>query len=120
MDAIQSKGLAGDPTEVANKLLASSMAGDSSGFDGLIRAAQSGEDRARALQVPAACAELHRKTLALLHDGTALTRSLQTAIGKQDADALTSLAVSASSLQSRAEALEQEEKAIKTKLGLVP
>jgi hypothetical protein len=116
--AVQASGLAGDPTEVANKLLAATMAGDSSGFDDIINAAQRGEDKARALSVPPACAAYHARTLALLHDGVTLTRSLRVAIERQDTTALTSLAASASSLQSRVDGLKEEERILKTRFGL--
>jgi hypothetical protein len=120
MSAIQASGLAGDPNDVAQKLLASSMAGDSSGFDDIIRAAAEGEAKARAVQAPSVCADHHAKTLAFLHDGVALTRSLKSALERQDATGLTSLAASASGLQSRADNLMEEERTIKARFGLSP
>ena len=120
MSAIQASGLAGDPTEVANKILASSMSGDPSGFDDILRAAEDGESRARAVTPPPPCAEYHARTLILLHDGITLTRSLRSALERQDTSALASLATSASSLQNRTEALQQEERNLKVRYGVAP
>jgi hypothetical protein len=118
IQAIQTLDLTGDAGEYANKVLAASMTGDSSGFDDLVRAAESGAARARAIAPPPACAAYHRQLLAMLGDSIAMVRGLKSAIGASDSAALGALAASGMSLQSRANALEAEEAAIKTRFGL--
>jgi len=117
MAALQT-GPTGDPTELANKLLASAMGGDPSAFDSFIQTAQDAADKARALSVPAACADYHREMLALLDDGLTLMHALKSAIGKQDTDALAAMASTAADLQRRTEGLEQEGRRIKARFGL--
>jgi len=115
--AIQ-EGPAGDPSSVANELIAASIGGDSSGFDKLIQAADAGLAKLREVEPPPACAEYHQKLTALLGDTVALLRSLTTALQKQDTDGLTGLAAQAGALQQRTSELEGEAAAIKARYGL--
>ena len=115
--AIQ-EGPAGNPSSVANELVAASIGGDSSGFDKLIQGAEDGLAKLREVQPPPACAEYHRKLTALLGDGLAMLRSLKNALGHEDTDGLAGLAAQASALQQRTSDLDAEAAAIKARFGL--
>jgi len=115
--AIQ-EGPAGDPSSVANELLAASIGGDSSGFDKLIQGAENGLAKLRDVQPPAACTEYHKKLTALLGDSLAMLRSLKTALAKQDADGIAGLAAQASALQQRTTDLDADATVIKSRYGL--
>lgn len=118
MGAIQTFASTNDTGEFANKLLLGTMNGDMSGFDDLLRVMQLGTERARAIMPPACCVEYHQRLLGMLQDSTQLLDRLKTAIKGGDTGALTALTASASSLQSRADALDSEARRIKTQLGL--
>jgi hypothetical protein len=121
MQAIQMYGPTGDTGELANKILASSMNGDNSGFDDLVKAAQDGAEKARAITPPAGCAgcaAYHARLLAMLGDGVAMVKQVKTALASGDTGQLTALAASGSALQSRASALEAEARQIKSRYGL--
>lgn len=118
VQAIQTFGPAGDTGEFANKLLVASMNGDSSGFDDLIKVMQDGSARVQAITPPACCVEYHHQLLGMLAESVEMMRGLKAAIAKNDAAALTSLAASGSSLQTRANALDAEAKRIKKALGI--
>ncbi len=116
--AIQASGPAGDANEFANHLLTAAMAGDSSGFGSLIHTAEAGMAKARALRVPAACQDYHRKMLGLLGESATMLRTLRSAIQGQDSEALAGIATSATELQSRTEALQADEKALKARFAI--
>ena len=118
MQAIQTVGPSSDTGEFANKLLTSAMSGDSSGFDDLIKVAEAGADRARSITPPSCCVEYHERLIAMLTESVQIVRQLKAAIATNDSGALTRLAASGSSLQTRANALEDEARQIKTRLGL--
>jgi hypothetical protein len=118
MGAIQTFASTNDTGEFANKLLLGTMNGDMSGFDDLLHVMQLGTERARAITPPACCVEYHQRLLGMLADSTQLLDRLKTAIKGGDTGALTALTASASSLQSRADALDSEARRIKTRLGL--
>lgn len=118
MQAIQMYGPTGDTSEFANKLLASSMNGDTAGFDDLIKAAQDGAEKARAITPPAACADYHARMIAMLGESVAMMKQIKTALASGDSGQLAALAASGSSLQNRASALEAEAKQIKARYGL--
>ena len=118
MQAIQTVASTNDTSEFANKLLTASMTGDSSGFDDLIKVMQAGAARARMITPPPCCVEYHQRLLAMLAESTTMVEQLKSAIARNDSGALTTLASSASSLQSRANALDEDARSIKTRLGL--
>jgi len=118
MQTIQTVGTGNDPNEMANKLLTASMTGDSTGFDDLIRAAQTGAERVRAITPPACCVAYHEHLLALVTDGVAMVQQIKRAMASNDAGALAALATSGASLQNRATALENDAAQIKARLGL--
>jgi hypothetical protein len=118
MQAIQSISPTSNTGELANQLLTSSMTGDSAGFDDLIKTLQAGTARVQAIAPPPCCVEYHQHLLSLLGESTETMKHLRTAISKGDSDALTALAASGGSLQTRATALEDEARRIKSNLGL--
>lgn len=118
MQAIQTVGPTGDTSEFANKILASSMNGDNSGLDELVRVAEEGAKRAAAITPPAELADYHQKMLAMLGESAGMVRQIKTALSSNDATALGALAGMGSSLQNRATALEAEARQIKAKYGL--
>jgi hypothetical protein len=120
MQAIQTVSPTNDTGEFANKLLTASMAGDTSGFDDLVKVAEAGASQARAITPPAACADYHQKLIAMLGESVDMVRTLKRAIATNNSTALTALAASGTSLQARANALEDEAKLIKTRFGLAP
>jgi hypothetical protein len=118
MASIQSAGPTGEPTEMANKLLASAASGDPSGFTALIKDVDSGIARAQQVHVPSACQEYHQRTLELLAESGRMLRTLQSSIARQDTDGLGALAASATSLQTRADALTAQARQIRAHYGL--
>jgi hypothetical protein len=118
MASIQSAGPTGDPMELANKLLASAASGDSSGFNALIKDVDNGIARAQQVHVPAACQEYHQRVLEMLGESGRMLRTLQSSIARQDTDGLGALAASATSLQSRADALNAQARQIRARYGL--
>jgi hypothetical protein len=118
MASIQSAGPTGDPMELANKLLASAAGGDSSGFHALIKDVDNGIARAQQVHVPAACQEYHQRVLEMLGESGRMLRTLQSSLARQDTDGLGALAASATSLQSRADALNAQARQIRARYGL--
>lgn len=118
MQAIQTVGPTSDTGEFANKLLASAMNGDMSGFDELAQVAQAGAARAQAISPPACCVEYHQQLVAMLTESVAMIQQIKAAIASGDASALTALAATGSSLQTRATALDDDARQIKARLGL--
>lgn len=117
MASIQSAGPTGDPTELANKLLASAAGGDSSGFNALIKDVDGGIARAQQVHVPPACEEYHQRVLEMLAESGRVLRTLQSSIARQDPDGLGALAASATSLQTRADALNAQARQIRARYG---
>jgi hypothetical protein len=118
MASIQSAGPTGDPTELANKLLASAAGGDPSGFNALIKDVDNGIARAQQVHVPAGCQEYHQRVLEMLAESGRMLRTLQSSIARQDTDGLGALAASATSLQTRADALNAQARQIRARYGL--
>ncbi|HEY0191220.1 MAG TPA: hypothetical protein VGC42_08885, partial [Kofleriaceae bacterium] len=118
MQAIQTVGPSGDTGELANKILASSISGDTSGLDELARAAEAGAQRAAAITPPPELAAYHQRLLSMLGEGAGMVRQIKTALHSNDASALGALAGTGSALQTRATALEDEARQIKARYGL--
>jgi hypothetical protein len=107
-----------DTSEFANKLLASAVGGDMSGFDSLVAQAEASAERARAISPPAPCRAYHEKMLALLAESTDMVKGLASAIKGHDMNALGSIATSGNALQTQLTTLETDGKALKTKYGI--
>jgi hypothetical protein len=121
VQGIQATAPSTDPNEFANKLLASGMTGDTSGFDELVRVTEEGAQRAQAISPPESCAECasyHQHLLSLLGDSASMMRKLKAAFTSKDASALQSMATAGSSLQASANALDQQARQIKAQYGL--
>jgi hypothetical protein len=118
MQAIQATAPSSDTGEFANKLLSSSMTGDTSGLDELVRVTEEGQRRAQELSPPAACADYHQRMLSMLGESVSMVRQLKTALTSKDASALAAMSATGSSLQSRANALDQQAQQIKATYGL--
>jgi hypothetical protein len=118
MDQAQDQGSIGDPKDFAQKLLTGMMSGDTSGFDQVVRAANVGLAKARTLAPPQPCASYHQQMLKLLEQTTAMLVKLRGALQNKDPGAAATIASDANSLKDAAEALEQQEKSIKSRFGL--
>ena len=112
VDELQA-GPSGDPGEFANKLVASSMSGDASGFDQLITSARGALAAARAVPVPEPGATYHAKLLGMLADSVAMLTQLETALGAKDVSALTAIMPAANALQTQATTLESQGRELK-------
>jgi len=111
--------VAGEPSALAQQILADLARGDSSGFDGIIRKAEAARDRLAAVLPPAPCAEHHRESLACMEASLALTRGLRKALSSSSPDALPlDFSDRAGALKARTEALQRQEKALKERFGL--
>lgn len=117
IDEIQA-GPSGDPGEVANKLIASSLNGDSSGFDQLITSATSALAAAKAVPVPAPCAAYHAKLLGMLGDSVGMLAQLKTSLASKDMSGLTAIMPAANALQSQTTTLESQARELKKRFGL--
>jgi hypothetical protein len=111
-------GGAGDPNEFANKLITSSLSGDSSGFDSLIASSQDALTRVKALAVPAPCAAYHAKLVKMFEDTVAMMSSLDAALKTKNTDALTAILPQANALQSQTTGLESQAREIKQRYGI--
>ncbi len=118
MDSIQVLFGTTDTSEFANKLLASAVGGDMSGFDSLIAQAESSAERAHAISPPAPCRAYHEKMLALLAQSTDMVKGLAGAIKGHDMSALNTIATSGNAMQTQLTALEADGKALKAKYGI--
>jgi hypothetical protein len=119
IDHIQPGGSGGNPESTAQGIMGSLAKGDSSGFDGMIRQAETARERLAAISPPQPCATYHRECLVSLDNGLALMRSLKTAMAGQGADGqLTSLAAQAEVLRKRSESLQTEEQALRRLYGV--
>lgn len=120
VDRIQPGQASGDPQSVANEMAAALARGDASGLDGMIRDAEAARGRLAALAPPAPCAAHHRESLGSLDDALGMLRSLKTAMESTDPVAqLAGIANRAAKVRSRAEALQNEELALRRRYGLV-
>lgn len=119
VDRIQPGQASGDPQSVANEMAAALAKGDASGLDGMIRDAEGARGKLAALAPPAPCAAHHRESLASLDDALGMLRSLKSAMESPDPVAqLAGIANRASAVRSRAEALQNEELALRRRYGL--
>jgi len=118
MDSIQVMADTTDTGEFANKLLASAVSGDMSGFDSIVAQAESSAERARAISPPAVCRSYHEKMLALLGQTLDLVKGLAAAIKRNDMASLAGLSTGANAMQKQVTAVEAEGRALKSKYGI--
>lgn len=119
MDQLAGVNPFGDDAQgTAEKLLASAMGGDTSGFDAMIKIANDAVAKAQAITPPSACAHYHAEMIEMLQASATVMTSLKQMIARSDSGALGSIAASATGLQSRASALQREQTAIKQRYGI--
>ena len=119
VDQIQPANVSGGAESIAGEMAAALARGDTSGLDGMIRDSEAARERLAALRPPEACAAHHRETLGSLDDALEMLRSLKSAMESSDpAAALANVASRASTLRTRAEALQNEDRALRQRYGL--
>lgn len=119
VDQIQPANVSGGAESIAGEMAAALARGDTSGLNGMIRDSEAARERLAALRPPEACAAHHRETLGSLDDALEMLRSLKSAMESPDpAAALANVASRASTLRTRAEALQNEDRALRQRYGL--
>ena len=110
----------GDPETIAQQTLAGLGKGDMSGFDRMIQQTQTARSRLSAISAPPPCAAYHRESLASLDAGLDLMQTMRTALSSSgQAASLTDLTDRANALKARSEALQDKEKVLKQRYGLL-
>ena len=118
-DRIQAGAMSGEAEGVANEMAAALANGDTSSLDKMIRQTETAKASLAAVTPPAPCASVHRETLASLDDSLEVLRSMKSAMeSSEPAARLASVATRATTLRSRAEALQREELALRQRYGL--
>ena len=119
VDQIQPANVSGGPESIASEMAAALTRGDTSGLDGMIRQSEAARERLAALRPPAPCATHYRETLGSLDDALDMLRALKAAMASSDPSAgLASVVSRATTLRSRAEALQGEDRALRQRYGL--
>lgn len=119
VDQIQPANVSGGAESIAGEMAAALARGDTSGLDGMIRDSEAARQRLAALRPPDGCATHHRETLGSLDDALEMLRSLKGAMESSDpAAALANVASRANTLRTRAEALQNEDRALRQRYGL--
>jgi hypothetical protein len=116
LDRVQPGPLSGDPEALARGLVEALFKGDPSGFDGMLRQAESSRAALAAVDPPAPCAAFHQESLAFLDDSLALLRSIRESLTVPGASA-PDVAAQATGLQARAGQLQREEKELRQRYG---
>jgi hypothetical protein len=107
-----------DASGTAEKLLASAMGGDMSGFEAMSKLASDAVGKAQAITPPAACAHYHQQTIAMLEESVKVLDGLKNALAKSDSGALMSIAGTAQTLKNQADALASEATQIKARYNI--
>lgn len=119
VDQIQPANLNGSPESVAAEMAGALARGDTSGLDAMIRQTEAAKERLAAVRPPAPCAVHYEKSLESLDDATGMLRALRSSIQSPDPVAgLAAVSARASILQGRAEALQNEDRALRQRYGL--
>ncbi len=109
----------GEANGIANEMAAALANGDTSGLDKMIRETEAAKASLVAVAPPASCATHHRETVASLDDAMDVLRSLKAAMeSSEPATRLADVSARATTLRSRADALEKEELALRERYGL--
>ncbi len=117
LDRIQPGQMAGGPGDLAKGLMEALSKGDTSGFDDMIRQAESARAALAALVPPAPCAAFHQESLASLDASIALLHSIRDSLTAPGAPA-SDFTAQAAGLQARAERLQREEKDLRQRYGV--
>jgi hypothetical protein len=119
VDQIQPANLSGSPESVATEMATALARGDTSGLDAMIRQTQSARERLAAVRPPAPCAVHYQKSLESLDDAVEMLRALKSSMQSPDpVSGLAGVQARASILQTRAEALQSEDRALRQRFGL--
>jgi len=118
VNQIQPGQMAGDPSEMANKIVEGMGKGDMSGLDDLTSQMASAKRRLEALKPPQPCAGHYRESLACLDESLKMIQGMKKAIETSDLDALSRLSSHGNELRNRTEALAREEQEIRQRYGL--
>jgi len=119
VDQIQSANLNGSPESVAAEMAGALARGDTSGLDAMIRQTEAAKERLAAVRPPAPCAVHYEKSLESLDDAMGMLRALKSSMQSPDPVAgLAAVSARASLLQTRAEALQSEDRALRQRYGL--
>lgn len=119
VDQIEPASLNGSPESVATEMAMALARGDTSGLDAMIRQTEAAKERLAAVRPPAPCAVHYQKTLESLDDAVEMLRALKSSMQSPDPVAgLASVQARAGILQTRAEALQNEDRALRQRYGL--
>jgi hypothetical protein len=119
VDQIQPATLNGSPESVATGMAESLARGDSSGLDAMIRQTEAAREKLAALRPPAPCAAHYEKSLESFDDAVGMLRALKSSMESSDpAAGLAAVSARATILQTRAEALQNEDRALRQRYGL--
>ena len=119
VDQMQPASLSGSPESVATEMATALARGDTSGLDAMIRQTQDAKERLAAVRPPAPCAVHYQKSLESLDDAVGMLRALENSMRSADpVSGLASVQARASILQTRAEALQSEDRALRQRYGL--
>lgn len=112
--AMLQKGPAGlSPQMFAERMVGDIARGDTSQFDEMVKNAESAREEAGRISPPAPCAEIHRKTLALMDDSVRLMHDFRDSLKAQNVANLQALELAARRLMARTRELELMQEAIR-------
>lgn len=106
-----------DPQSLAKTILEQAAGGNSGGFDELVRAQKNARTELERLAVPPACAEHHRRSLAVMGEGVALLERVQGAVSSGDLAGLDGLAGASRDLEREAREIDALGRSIKQRYG---
>ena len=119
LDRVLAQGKqSGDPNALARKILEQMVSGDTRGFEELLSKQREIADGLRQIQPPSACAEHHRRTLALVERGISLLTTARDAIAAENPLALASLLSSGQEVEAEARAVDVLGAEIRRRYGL--
>ena len=108
VDAIMADtGALEDPNAFATELLQQSMRGDNSGFESLVKTAQSAQNKMAAIKAPASCKEHHKLMVSQLREATDMLRQVAKATTTGDTSVLSSLALQGKDMKTDIGRLEE-------------
>jgi hypothetical protein len=115
---LQGQSFSGDPQVLAQKLLQQATSGDTSGLDALFAAHEKATVALRGLDVPPACQEHHRRTLALAEKTLGLGRKVQAGLSGGDAGQLLQLAPLGREAEQEARELQDLDRRLRQAYGV--
>ncbi|MBK8597933.1 MAG: hypothetical protein IPN83_20605 [Holophagales bacterium] len=119
IDQIQPASLNGSPDSVAYEMAGALARGDTSGLDAMIRQTEDAKVRLAGVSPPSPCISHYNKSLESLDDAVEMLRALRSSIQSSDpAAGLANVQSRAATLQARAEALQNEDRALRQRYGL--